>query len=272
MIVVSNKPGQLANLLFVYASVLSYALEKHVTLINPAFHDYRSYFRLTSDTWWCTRPVYQFCYLTARVLVRLRIRNRWLNYIALDNGENVDLEKCQEPNSRLCFLQGWGIRADRLFFIHQQAIRDFFVPAPRFSVQLEHFFARHFQSSDTIIGIHIRQGDYRHFENGKYFYSIGQYAGLMRNALDLFSGKNIHFLVCSNSEHQIEADLPGLRITRGPGHELLDLYALSRCHYLIGPPSTYSMWASFFGNVPLCMVHNPNTSFLLSDFKPFQPL
>jgi hypothetical protein len=30
-----------------------------------------------------------------------------------------------------------------------------------------------------------------------------------------------------------------------------DLYALARCDYIMGPPSTYTQWASFYGNQPL---------------------
>jgi hypothetical protein len=30
-----------------------------------------------------------------------------------------------------------------------------------------------------------------------------------------------------------------------------DLYALARCDYIMGPPSTYTQWASFYGNRPM---------------------
>jgi hypothetical protein len=35
------------------------------------------------------------------------------------------------------------------------------------------------------------------------------------------------------------------------GSAVEDLYSLARCDYLLGPPSTFSLWASFYGNVPL---------------------
>jgi hypothetical protein len=41
----------------------------------------------------------------------------------------------------------------------------------------------------------------------------------------------------------------------GPGHFIEDLYALASCDYIIGPPSTFSQWASFYGNVPRYMVN-----------------
>lgn len=46
-----------------------------------------------------------------------------------------------------------------------------------------------------------------------------------------------------------------------------DMYSLAECDYIIGPPSTYTMWASFYGEVPLYMVDNPSLKPVLSDFK-----
>ena len=43
--------------------------------------------------------------------------------------------------------------------------------------------------------------------------------------------------------------------TPGPGTEIGDLYSLAACDYIIGPPSTYTQWASFYGQVPR-FVHN----------------
>ena len=37
----------------------------------------------------------------------------------------------------------------------------------------------------------------------------------------------------------------------GPGSVVGDLYALARCDYIMGPPSTYTQWASFYGNHPM---------------------
>ena len=35
------------------------------------------------------------------------------------------------------------------------------------------------------------------------------------------------------------------------GPAVHDLHTLAACDYLIGPPSTFSQWASFSGNTPL---------------------
>lgn len=46
-----------------------------------------------------------------------------------------------------------------------------------------------------------------------------------------------------------------------------DLYALSQCNYIIGPPSTFNAWASFIGDVPLCTLHKKDMQLTLDGFK-----
>ena len=58
-------------------------------------------------------------------------------------------------------------------------------------------------------------------------------------------------LVCSNASPPASA-FAGCDVSAGIGHLVEDLYALARCDYLVGPPSTYTAWASFYGQVPLC--------------------
>jgi hypothetical protein len=36
-----------------------------------------------------------------------------------------------------------------------------------------------------------------------------------------------------------------------------DLYAFAGCDLLVGPPSTFTAWAAFYGEVPLLHVEDP---------------
>jgi hypothetical protein len=42
----------------------------------------------------------------------------------------------------------------------------------------------------------------------------------------------------------------------GAGSPVGDLYALAQCDYIFGPVSTFSQWASFYGNKPLLHLEN----------------
>lgn len=269
MIVISNKPGQLGNLLFIYGHFLAYGKEQDVRIVNPAFYGYRSYFASTAGfSLYRNKAAYTFCYALSRLLFRLRIKTRFISVMALDWNEEVDLEKAPELKSTFCFVQGWLFRSDRLFKKHENLIRDFFVPEISFKKTLDLFFEKHFSDpKETIIGIHIRRGDYKIFEEGKYFYSVEDYSQTIRQLALLFKDRNPHFLVCSNEKIVFGPELNHLKITSGPDHELLDLYALARCHYIAGPPSTYSMWASFYGSRPLYMIKDVTCSIRENDFR-----
>jgi hypothetical protein len=75
----------------------------------------------------------------------------------------------------------------------------------------------------------------------------------MRELAGQFPGRKVSFLICSD-EPRNEAEFPGLSVGPGPGSAVGDLNALARCDYIMGPPSTYTQWASFYGNKPLLLL------------------
>jgi hypothetical protein len=273
MIIISNKPGQLGNLLFIYANFLAYGIENNASIVNPSFYQYRAYFTSTSGfSFHRNKLVYSACYVICRALFRLKVKTRFMNVMSLDWGEEVDLEKATELKSTVCFVQGWLYRSDRLLAKHRETIKTFFKPSVALKDQLDNFFGPKFSSTELIIGIHIRRGDYKIFENGAYYYSTQTYAAIIKQLSILFKDKNPHFLICSNERIDLpDEDMTGIKITSAPNHELLDMYSLARCHYIVGPPSTYSMWASFYGNKPLYMIKDPSKTISLVDFNEVLP-
>jgi hypothetical protein len=268
MIIISNKPGQLGNLLFIYANFLAYGLENNVTIFNPAFYQYSKYFKKTSRHFFSVnRILYVFCFVCARILFKIKIKNSLITSIALNWDTTVDLENAPQLKSNFCFVQGWLFRSNKLVIKHKQKIVDFFTPTTFLKNKLDAFFTQ-FNKNETIVGIHIRHGDYKDFENGKYFYSVEKYFEIIKKLTLIAEIRNPHFLICSNEEINLtKKELNDLKITFAPGHELLDMYCLAKCNYIVGPPSTYSMWASFYGNVPQYMLEDVNKDITITDFK-----
>lgn len=66
-----------------------------------------------------------------------------------------------------------------------------------------------------------------------------------------FAPRHVTFLVCGDQLDQADW-LVGGNVVRGAGHAVEDMYAFAGCDCLAGPPSTFTGWASFYGNVPLC--------------------
>lgn len=79
----------------------------------------------------------------------------------------------------------------------------------------------------------------------------------MHELAEQFPACKVSFLVCSN-EQLGKHEFPGLSLGFGPGFPVEDLYALANCDYVFGPPSTYSQWASFYGDTPLLHLDDSN--------------
>jgi hypothetical protein len=283
MVIISSKPGQLGNSLLLFSHFIAFGLENKIKIINPAFDTYSAYFPETEKDFFQRFPSgataiksptfrkwnYKFINLFARALNRLRINNFFLKTISLDWGDRLNLDEIRSINalkeSRFVFALGWGYRSDELVRKHFQNIHHFFRPNDFHLTRIENFISQARKDCDVLIGVHIRLGDYKSFEGGKYFYSLTKYREFLERVKKLFPGKRIKFLICTNTKESFEVFNDTSHIL-GLGHELEDMYLFSKCDYLIGPPSTYTMWASFYGKVPLCMIHESEKDFSLADF------
>ena len=72
----------------------------------------------------------------------------------------------------------------------------------------------------------------------------------MRELAAQFPGRTAAFFVCSDEPRSRE-EFAGLTVEIGAGPPINDLCTLVGCDFVLGPLSTFSQWASFYGNVPL---------------------
>lgn len=269
MIIICSRPGQLGNQLIVYASFLAFSMERGVKIVNPSFARYIGYFKQTGPLKSRLQEIlYHFGYYMARVLCRLRHDSALLSATCIDWNESINLDSTGTSlaKSNFHFVQGWQYRANQSLQKHADTIRAMFRPLPQYQQKIDLFYQEYLREREMVIGIHVRLGDYRTFESGKYFYSEEEYGIFMQGLNSLFGGRQITFLVCSN-EKLLRKNFPSnLKILFAPGHELTDLYLLARCQYIAGPPSTYSMWASFYGKVPLYMIRDCKITPQKTDF------
>ena len=92
----------------------------------------------------------------------------------------------------------------------------------------------------------------------------------MKEVASLFSQSEVAFLVCSDAKHDAQK-FSRFKVFFGNNHLLEDMYSLAKCDFIIGAISTYSTWASFYGNVPLYRIYNPENAVSLDKFKVYVP-
>ena len=168
-------------------------------------------------------------------------------------GTDSFLEKFRGRKSvALC---GWFMRDWDLFTNHQQAVREFLKPASRFQSTASTFMTDVRRRHKPVIGLLMRQSDYRTWVQGRYFLSTPQYRTYVEQ-LQLRFGPDCAFVVATDEEQDPDA-FKGLNAywctgqKAGPGHHLESLVELSLCDVIVTVPSTFSLWAAFFGEVPV---------------------
>jgi len=88
----------------------------------------------------------------------------------------------------------------------------------------------------------------------------------MQELAGQFPGKRVAFLVCSDEPRQAR-EFPGLNVGFGTDSPVGDLCALANCDWIFGPISTFSQWASFYGNKPLLNLYRSEDRVELAKFK-----
>lgn len=279
MIFFTHKCGQLGNRLFAFAHLVAFSAEHDVKIVNLSFDEYAKYFRNTDHDVLCRYPastslrsnvVRSYLFALNKIILIILNKLRWTTSPVHETvvadlpeykfGEDryFDLSGPSFKNiakKRIVLLFGRFFRDYRSFEKHKALIRNFFEPGLKYRSNIRQHILSARQDIDLLVGVHIRRGDYAEFANGKYFYSQEQYFDLMKRFRLISPSSKIRFLICSNELVDSTA-FQGLTFSTGTGHVVEDLYALAECDLIMGPPSTFTLWASFFGNKPLYQIRN----------------
>ncbi len=279
MVIIADKQGQLANRLFLLRAFIANALEYQYTLIYTNFDEYLPYFEgpasqgfpryriraqlgyPTSLNNYLQRIILNPDYFPIKVLRKLNRLEYFSHYVYEVDNTGFDLgapEFVKKAQTKIMIIRGWPFSDKKSQKKHVLLIKKFFTPLPVYRQNIARLMKKIRLEVDIVIGIHIRRGDYAKFENGRYFYGFDVYAQKAIELAQQFKEKKVGFLLCSNDPIDTPA-FAGLRTFFGTGHFIEDLYALAECDYLIGPPSTFSAWASFYGDVPLQHIRDAQT-------------
>ena len=285
-VLVGRPEGQLGNRLFQAAAFLAASMEMGFPLWNPALGEYAGFFPELGGDFFC-RPGrggaprggrLLFCKVVDALTGRAS-RRAWsaagvsvLDVAQSHDAGEVEYDLCDREfatllgKSRLVVAKGWKFRAHGALRARREEMVRIFTPQAAIRKQVAEGVARARSGADFLVGLHVRRGDYAGWLGGRYFYGLEEYADWMLQANALWPERKVRFLICSNEDVSSLLSLPGLLAAAGPGAPVMDLYALAACDYLIGPPSTFSLWASFHGGAPLQMLLERKQTIRLEGF------
>lgn len=195
--------------------------------------------------------------------------NGWNNYKGL-TWKITHNETWDKFFKFLGFTKGWATRTDTRYLGQaKKELQHIFRPKDEIMNKAEALISEMKQSAELIIGVHIRRGDYATWNNGRFFYELEDYHHFMCRIQQLYNNQRVAFFISSNEEFSLDI-FEGCRCQRfgkEPSGAILDLYTLSICDRIIGPFSSFSRWASFIGEVPLCFLETKDQQFTENSFS-----
>ena len=191
------------------------------------------------------------------------------------NDEGADIsaqEQVMLANKNIAVV-GWEARWYDLFLKYKQEIIDLFAFKPSVVKACEPVLAEA-ASGSCRLGVHIRRGDYATWYDGKYFFTDEVFLRLIKEFVA--QHPNTTVFICGNDRSldkaRYEKELAGTKIVFPKGNAAEDLYVLSACNYLIGPPSTFSLTASMYHDTPLYWIKDGEAPLTESSFGHFDEL
>ncbi len=262
MRVICDAPGQTCNRLWTYvASVAQCVAERRrmaILFFDWTIEDFPNLLHC-KFIWF---PLWHKWYLERG--------NGWNNYKGLT--WKVTHNKRWDSVFRfLGFTKGWQTRTDTRYL--QQTLPELqriFRPKDSIVEKAQALIDDMHQTADLVVGVHIRRGDYATWHDGRFFYELSDYHRFMLRVQEVYAGQRVAFFISSNEDFSLDqfTGCDCRRFGREPSGAILDLYTLSCCDLIMGPFSSYSRWASFIGQVPLCFLENRDQSFTPDSFSP----
>ena len=270
MRVICDAPGQTCNRLWTYvASVAQCIAEKKkmaIIFFDWTIEDFPNLLHAPFIYF----PLYHKWYLERG--------NGWNNY----KGQTWKVTHNKTWDKIFKFFgckKGWDTMSDTRYLAQTKTeLQHIFRPKKAITDKADALMADIRKEADLVVGVHIRHGDYKTFYDGRFYYTLEEFHQYMQQIQQLYSEKRVAFFISSNESFSTDqfTGCSCYRFGKEPSGDILDLHTLSLCDRIIGPWSTYSRWASFIGEVPLCCFKGrqqqiSNESFsVISDFYHFE--
>ena len=262
MRVICDAPGQTCNRLWTYVASVAQCIAERRRMVIIFFDWTIEDFPNLLHCKFIHFPLWHKWYLERG--------NGWNNYKGL-TWKVTHSKRWDKVFRFLGFTKGWQTRTDTRY-LHQTLpeLQRIFRPREEIMQKAESMIAKLRQESDLVVGVHIRRGDYATWNDGRFFYELEDYHQFMLRIQALYPNKKVSFFISSNEDFSLNIfeGCTCRRFGREPSGAILDLYTLSLCNRIIGPFSSYSRWASFIGQVPLCFLETKDQLFTEDSFSP----
>ncbi len=274
MIYVRDK-GRMCNNILQYGHLYAWGREHGRETMSMRFAYKYQYFHI------CDTPHHNFLtYFLAKYAAKLKL---------IPVVQFNDIHQDTTPQEQIMLsrrhvvAEGWFVHWFDLFLKYKQDIIQLFEFNNEVKQAVDAQLAP-LPESDIRLGVHIRRGDYRRWHGGRYFYTDEQYISYIHQFLALHPDKRVNIFVCGNDPEldtekfstslcaQNDSEPKPVTVIFPNGNPGEDLCLLSRCDYLMGAPSTFTLVASMYHDTPLCWMMDATQPLTPSSFGRFDYL
>ena len=280
-LILCDKYGNIGNQLYMSCFLIKWAEEFNVLTFNfGLIHNQKYYTKPSNDIFLrypyrksFNPPKLQEILASSLNRISLRLLNFkfWKSIKSLDllqNKTDKDFYELETTiqNSNIIFLRG---------FVHNQPysifrkvfpkIKEYFEVSSRYTSKINQPLES-LKEYDILVGVAIRHGDYKTWQNGKYYLSTEIYQKWMEKVESFFAPKSVGFFIASDEEQDLSIFEKHNFFFRS-GHPLENLYSLAKCDFLLSVPSSFAGWAHFIGETALLTLDHNVRDFPSADFK-----
>ena len=250
--IVEDCPKGLCNSMWAGLNIYSYCLKNSHTANIPAFDKHQKLFDLKLSTNKSNLP--KDIYLKNRAWY---FNKKILDILGIKSKKISDPHSVLEKLFSIRRIKSWkelSNNSNKHFIENSEYLRTKIFP---YSSKVEKINLLFPNDNSPVLGMHLRGGDYSEWRNGKYFFNENIFIGFISEYLEQNSNRKCFIATNEKEWAEILIDNFGERIIIG-GDEITDLWGLANSTWIIGPPSTFSMFASFWKNTPLRIMLSPN--------------
>ena len=262
MIIVVRQQAQISNRLVAASALIGHCVRHKIPILILSLGEYKSQFEPQLESQ-LVRVIFlpsllhrlTVRLLNSRLMRLIYSRRSWLQ--KLDNQRawsEIDPAKLRS--------QIWIINGSGDWCRSMPAVQEEEAPTIRLALSFRSLWQRQADAvstqlrmdRDALVGVHARRGDYESHRGGRWFYDEQDYLRWINQVPDLFPSlqpERLRFVVCSNEPgflaNTAQSSLSASPMGSAAGDQLL----LSKCDLIIGPPSTFSVWAAFLSDTHL---------------------
>lgn len=274
IVILKHVGGRLGNQLWLYSAVYAYCLEKGHTCTNPSFFPYNKYFDFKESSiiikllGFVSGPkinnnhaasyIIYLIYKTYSSLLPILFKGEVVKVGYNQQIDNLS-QKIERSKSKRIYLDCRELNNPKgMKKYHNQIVKKF-KPKEEIIMRANNFIKRF--GNHYLIGVHIRQGDYKRFMGGKFYFEQSEIANILKyfKVKNETKNKKVKFILFSNSSVDLKK-FSGLDVTPGIGSNYIieDMLAMSMCDAILATVSSFSTYAAYYGNKPLYIFGHKN--------------